>query len=328
MAPDPSQEKILVVENSLEDRDLIARQALRPIGFNVKTAELASTGIQLALTFNPDLIITNSQLPDLSGKDLLVALQSQNIKTPVIIVANAGQENDVIAAFRLGATDYMSKPLRETEIVAIVERCLQTVRSTKERELLARKLELANQEMARRVRELTTIFALGKALTSTTNQQELYKIIVDGAVRVIEAQRGYLLTRNEKKKFILAAYHNLPQSLSVYLNREMDDGISSLVALSGETLTINGIALNHFNIAQLGRSVIVVPVKAQKETIGLLVSIRKEDVPFTKSEIDLLEAVADYAAISLVNARLFKALEERAQSLQRALDSANKVANI
>ena len=119
------QEKILVLESSLEDRDLIARQALRPLGFDVKTAELVSSGIQLALTFQPDLIITNLALPDLSGKDLLVALQAQKIDTPVVLVANEGQEQDVIQAFRLGATDVIKKPLREAEVVAIVERALQ-----------------------------------------------------------------------------------------------------------------------------------------------------------------------------------------------------------
>lgn len=325
MLPHPSQERILVVENSLEDRDLIARQALRPLGYTVKTAELASTAIQLALTFNPDIILTNSHLPDLSGIDLLVALQSQNLRMPVIMVANKGQEKDVIAAFRLGATDYLSKPLREAEVVAIVERALQSVRARREREQLSRRLEAANKELQQRVRELTTIFALGKAVTSTTNQQDLFKTIVDGAVQVTGSQRGYLLTRTEQNKYVLSAYRNLPQSLAVYLGRPMDDGISSLVALSGETLAMSGQALNRFNIAKLGQSVLVVPVKAKNETIGLLVTIRKSSEPFETSAKHLLEAVADYAAISMVNARLFSALEDRAQELQQALDNAEKV---
>jgi two-component system NtrC family sensor kinase len=325
MQSNASKERILVVENSLEDRDIIARQALKPLGYQVKTAELVSTGIQLALTFNPDIIITNSNLPDLSGKDLLVALNAQNIRIPVIIVADKGQENDVITAFRLGASDFISKPLREAEVVAIVERAMETVRARKERERLAKKLAAANEELNRRVRELTTIFSLGKAVTSITDQQDLFQTIVEGAVRITESQRGYLLTRNAQKKFILSAHLNLPRSLAHYLNRQLDDGISSLVALSGEPLTINGPPLKRFNIAQLGQSAMVVPVKAQNETVGLLVTIRKENTPYKTSEMDLLAAVADYAAISMVNAGLFKALEERAIKLQQALNEASKI---
>lgn len=316
------KEKILVVDNNLQDLDLIARQALTPLGYAVKTAEFASTGIQQALAFAPDVLIANLRLPDLSGKDLLVALNSQGIETPVILMADEGMEHDLIQAFRLGATDYLSKPLREAEVVSAVERALSGVRARRERETLARQLEKANQELQRRVRELTTIFSLGKAVTSITNQQTLFKTIVDGAVSVSEADRGYLLTRDERNHYILSAYHNLPQTLTIYLDKPLDDGISSLVALSGETLTIHGAAVARFKISQLGQSAMVVPVKAQKETIGLLVMLRREARPFSPSNQTLLEAVADYASISLVNARLFQALEDRARRLQQALEDA------
>lgn len=327
MLSNSTREKILVVENSLEDRDLIARQALRPLGYQVKTAELASTGIQLALQNTPDIIIANLHLPDLSGKDLIVALQSQNLPTPVIVIADEGFENEVIQAFRLGATDFIRKPLRETEVVAAAERALQTVRARRERENLARQLEEANRELENRVGELTTIFSLGKALTSSTRLKELHKITVDSAVKVTGADRGYLLTRSETGAFLLSAYFNLPQSLSAYLDRPLDDGISSLVALSGESLMMHGRALEPFKIARLGRAVLVVPMNVQKETVGLLVVINREERPFTASELTLLEGVADYASISMANALLFKALEERARSLQQALNDTRQVAD-
>ena len=94
----------------------------------------------------------------------------------------------------------------------------------------------------------------------------------------------------------------------------LDDGISGLVALSGETLSIAGEPLQKFRVANLGRSACAVPIKIQKEVIGMLVAVRKEDRPFEKTEQALLEAVADYASISLVNARLFRALNNTIQT--------------
>ena len=319
-------EKIMVVENSLTDRDLIARQALRPAGFLVKTAELAATGLQLALQMQPDVIIANLQLPDLSGKDLLVALGSQEIRAPVIMIANQGAENDVIQAFRLGAADFIRKPLRETEVVAAAERAMQTVRDRREREKLAGQLKQANRELEQKVSELSAMFSLGKALTSTTSLKELHKIIIDGAVKVTGAHRGYLLTRAGSGAHVLSAYHNLPRSLAAYLDQPLDDGISSLVALSGESLSMSGQPLKRFKIAQLGGSVLVVPIKAQQETIGMLVVIRTDEEPFSPGRQTVLESVADYASISIANARLFKALEERARSLQDALEDAKQAA--
>jgi len=55
-----------------------------------------------------------------------------------------------------------------------------------------------------------------------------------------------------------------------------------------------------------------VPIKVQNEVIGMLVVVRKEANPFDKTGQTLLEAVSDYASISLVNARLFRALSDSA----------------
>jgi len=318
-----SRERILLVESDPEISDLIARQTLQAMGYQVQVARVASTAIQEAARFAPDIIIANLNLPDLSGKDLLVALAAQGVNAPIIIIAQKGMESDLIQAFRLGATDYLLYPMREAEVVSAVERVMRQVRSRRERETLARQLKQTNDELQQRVRELTTIFAIGKAVTSITNQRELFDKIVEGAVYVTEADCGWLLLREERgKAFALSAQRNLPKTIASKINQPWDDGISSLVALSGETLSISGEPLMRFKVSQLGQSALVVPVKLKKEVVGLLVVIRKEPHPFSPSNRTLLEAVADYASISLVNARLFRALEERARSLQQAADDA------
>ncbi len=317
------RERILIVEDDPEIGDLIARQTLQPMGYQVQVVGTAASAIQEAVRFSPDVILANLNLPDLSGKDLLVALSSQGIEVPTIVIAEKGMEGDVIQAFRLGASDYLHWPVREAEVVSAVERVLKQVRARREREVLARQVKQTNQELQRRVRELTTIFALGKAVTSITDQHILLDKIVEGAVYVTDANSGWLLLREDRgKTFYLSACRNLPKSISEKMNKPWDDGISSLVALSGESLSIHGEPLKRFKVSSLAQSALVVPVKARKEVVGLLVVVRKAPLPFGTSNEALLEAVADYASISLVNARLFRALEERARSLQQAAESA------
>jgi two-component system NtrC family sensor kinase len=318
-----TRERILLVESDPEICDQIARQTLQAMGYQVQVTRQASSAIQEAARFAPDIVVTNLNLPDLSGKDLLVALSSQGVNAPVIVIAQKGMEGDLIQAFRLGATDYLLWPARDAEVAAAVERVLKQVRSRRERETLARQLKQTNDELQQRVRELTTIFAIGKAVTSITNQSELFEKIVEGAVYVTEADAGWLLLRDDRSKtFILAAQRNLPKTIASKMNQPWDDGLSSLVALSGETLTISGPPLARFKVSQLGQSALVAPVKIKKEVVGLLVMVRKDPKPFSASNRTLLEAVADYASISMVNARLFRALEDRARSLQHAADVA------
>ena len=88
--------------------------------------------------------------------------------------------------------------------------------------------------------------------------------------------------------------------------------------MSGETFSINGEPLTKFKVSQLGKSALVVPVKAQDEVIGLLVVVREKKTPFDPGNQFMLEAVADYVSVSLVNARLFRALAKQARTLQNS----------
>lgn len=312
-----SAERILLVESDPDISELVAHQALEPLGYQVETVGDVNTAILQVARFSPDLVVANLTLPGLSGKDLLVALGSQGLQVPVILIAEKGQESNLVQAFRLGACDYLLWPVREAEVVAAVERALKQVRESRARQRLDAQLKEANLELQRRVRELTTLFAVGKAVISITDQRVLFEKIVEGMVDVADADFGWLLIRDERTRtFQLTAFRNLPDSWSKKRGQALDDGVSSLVAISGESLVLNGDPLKRFKVAALGKSAMVVPVKIQQEVIGLLVVVRKEDRPFDSNNQSLLEAVADYASITLVNAHLFRALQDNAESAQ------------
>lgn len=308
-------DRILLVEHDPEISDIIARQALRSVGYQVDVASEASAAIKYAVQTPPDLIIANLDLPGLGAKDLVVALSSQGVNTPVLVIANKGQEQDIIQAFRLGAADYILWPARDAEVLSAVERVLRRVHERHDRQRLDLKLSEVNQELQRKVRELTAIINIGKAVVSITDQRILFQKIVDGAIQVGDANTAWLLVRDEdKRSYLLAAHRGLPEVWARKTNMPFEDGVSGLVALSGETLSISDEPLLKFRVANLGRSVCAVPIKIQKEVIGMLVVARRESRPFEKMEQTLLEAVADYASISLVKARLFRALNDTVQA--------------
>jgi FixJ family two-component response regulator len=304
-----ARDRILLIEDDPKISDLIARQTLIPQGYYVDVLVDSSAAIKQALLTPPDLIIADLNLPGLSAKDMLVAFAAQGIATPVLVVASQGQEQDIIQAFRLGAADYLLWPAREAEVLSAVERLLSRVHEVRDRQRLDLKLNEVNQELQRRDREMAAIFDISKAVVSITDHRVLFRRIVDGLIQVSEADIGWLLIRDEEsKQFLLAAQRGLPQVWAKRINMPLEDGISGLVALSGETLAISGEPLLRFRVANLGRSACVVPIKIQKEVIGMAVVVRRDARPFEKMEQTLLEAISDYVSISLLNARLFQAL--------------------
>ena len=319
-----AKERILLVENNLKIADLIARQTLQPMGYQVEVARAAGPAIQYALQNNPDLILADLNLPAISGKDLLVALSSQKIGAPVIVIADKDTERDILQAFRLGAVDFLHHPIREAEVLSAVERALIQVQGRRERERLARELKQTNDELQQRIRELTTIFAIGKAVTSITDQHLLLEKLVEAAVFITDAHSGWILLRDEKNQgsFVLSASRNLPERLERRQGRVWDDGISLLVAASKEPLSIHGGPLKRFSVSALGGAALVVPLKAKQEVLGMMAVIRKSDHPFSGENQVLLESVADYASISLVNAKLFKHLSDQALLMKRSAESA------
>ena len=308
-------DRILLIEHDPKISDLIARQTLIPVGYYVDVVSDSSAAIRQALLTPPDLIIADLNIPGLSAKDMLVAFAAQGITTPVLVVASQGQEQDIIQAFRLGASDYLMWPAREAEVLSAVERLLARVHEARDRQRLDLKLGEANEELQRRGRELSTLLGIGKAVISITDHRFLFRKIVDGLIQISQADMAWLLIREEEsKQFLLAAQRGLPNVWAKRINMPLDDGISGLVALSGETLSISGEPLLRFRVANLGRSVCVVPIKIQREVIGMAVVVRKNDRPFEKMEQTLLEAISDYVSISLLNARLFQALNSSVNS--------------
>ncbi|HMN61607.1 MAG TPA: response regulator [Anaerolinea sp.] len=321
------RDRVLLVENDPVVADLIGRQALQAVGYQVVIVGDANTAISRAIQWVPDLILIDINLTGLSGKDLLVALKSQGLQTPVILLAQRGQESDIVQGFRLGASDYLLLPVREAEAISAVERVLKQVHERQERDRLAQQFQLTNQELQLRVRELTTIFSVGKAVTSTTDLSLLMDKILDAAVSVTQADLGWFLMRDDPAKpFSLVAEKNLPASLGLRIGQAWDDGISKLVAMSGEALTLHGEPLKRFKIFVLGQSAMIAPIrvlqKNQRAVIGLLAMMRRQPTAFAPSEQHLLEALADYASIGLVNANIIRSAEERARGLQAQAESA------
>lgn len=288
--------------------------------YQVLTASDGAEGLSVAVSQAPDLIITELALPGLSGKDLMVALNSQGFDAPIIVTTSEGDEALAVEAFRLGAKDYLTKPFKEAEVISAVERALDETRLRRERNDLTLSLQNANQTLEHRLVEERTLFAIGKSVTSMTDLEDLFNLIIEAAVYLTNAQMSGLLLRDDNSgALLLRGAKNLPEHLTQYLGQPLGDDLASLVMTTGEGILASGDGLQRFRLPHAAHSVIYVPLVVAEQAVGILwVGNQNVQTDFVEHQKQLLAALADYAAIAVVNARLFQLMEQRARRLEEA----------
>ncbi|MCL2199547.1 MAG: response regulator transcription factor [Defluviitaleaceae bacterium] len=110
--------KILVVDDEKTIVDIVAYN-LRKEGYEIIEAHDGKTGLELALSENPDLVILDIMMPGLDGYEVCTRLRKVS-QVPVIMLTAKAEESDKVLSFELGADDYITKPFGVREMMARV----------------------------------------------------------------------------------------------------------------------------------------------------------------------------------------------------------------
>ena len=139
--------KLLIIDDDDVVRASVAAY-LEDSGFEVFQA---GNGVQGLASFNahePDLVICDLRMPQMDGLELIQRVTALDSEVPIIVLSGAGVMTDVVEALRLGAADYLIKPLEDLTILEhSVLRALDRARLRVENRRYREKLEVANQEL-------------------------------------------------------------------------------------------------------------------------------------------------------------------------------------
>jgi two-component system nitrogen regulation response regulator GlnG len=114
---------LLVVDD--EPAILLAfRRAYRGSDLDVLTAESPAEGIALAESRRPDVIVLDMQLPGASGLDVYRRLRALDARTPVIFITGKSTTDTAIEAMKLGAYDYLFKPVELSQLRQVIDRAI------------------------------------------------------------------------------------------------------------------------------------------------------------------------------------------------------------
>lgn len=122
-----SRQRLLVVDDEPSVLQLF-RSAFEKLGVEVVTAGTARDGLKVAREQKPDVGVFDLMLPDWSGLELLLEVQRVDPRLPVIFITAGGTSATAIDAMKLGAFDYLTKPLDLRQVRELVERAFDVRR--------------------------------------------------------------------------------------------------------------------------------------------------------------------------------------------------------
>jgi response regulator RpfG family c-di-GMP phosphodiesterase len=161
------QREILIVDDDAQVREVL-HQIFLSASYRCLQAANGKEGLEMYRAFRPPLIVTDLKMPVMDGIGLLEGVRREEDDTAVIVLTGAPEVKTAIDSLKLGAYDFIMKPVNVDELLFAAERALEHRQLLIERReyqaLLEQRVEEATREL--QVAYRTTLEALGSALDS------------------------------------------------------------------------------------------------------------------------------------------------------------------
>jgi DNA-binding response OmpR family regulator len=116
-----SKKIVLAEDNSV--LSLLLKYKLEKEGYTLLMAKNGKEALELIELNNPKIILTDIMMPFVSGLEIISHVRNKlNLSTPIIVFSSSGQEEMVLNAFNIGATDFMSKPFSPNELIIRIKK--------------------------------------------------------------------------------------------------------------------------------------------------------------------------------------------------------------
>ncbi len=292
--------RVLVVDDDAAVARVV-RLNLVTEGYEVQVATSGTAALDLVSARQPDCILLDTMMPAMDGLEVCRRLKA-NPETDgiaIIMLTARAELDDKLAAFRLGADDYLSKPFDIYELSARVKAVMSRVTYAR----IAGQNASLLQEAKRRQTEAETLHRLATQVARMHDLEAVLQFVADAARELLRADAAVLRVWTAGQ---LAVRAHSPDRLPPVPAGEPD----LAVAVAGDrmaraALAAEGTLLRDLDQASTGWQALSVPVVGG-EPLGALTVWCDQPRPFQPREAELLDALATQAAIAVENALLLE----------------------
>ncbi|NDG86077.1 MAG: sigma-54-dependent Fis family transcriptional regulator, partial [Proteobacteria bacterium] len=200
---------LLIIDDETSIRDSLGG-ALSDEGYRILKAHNATTGIELALKHAPDLIMLDIWMPEVDGMTALQEMQKRGVQSPVIIMSGHGNIETAVKATKLGAFDFMEKPIELDRLLVLIRNALSARDLAEENQVLRKQLSgrrplIGESPAMKTVQELIRRVAPTNSSVLITGE--------NGTGKEVIAQTIHALSNRFKKPFIEVNCAAIPEEL-------------------------------------------------------------------------------------------------------------------
>ncbi len=292
--------RILVVDDQAGPRESL--RILLKDRFEVLTTPNAEDALRLAATERPDVVFMDIRMPDLNGVEALQRLKAFDPAIEVVMITAYASLETVKNALRFGALDYLVKPFSRRDVEEAVQRALTRRREHREAGQLA-ELVRQMQDFARDATQSNFHAELARILTN----------ILEEAGTSLEAS-GVALFLYEGSGVTSLYAKGLPENYSDRMAERLSmqpipEGIARVIVLSGrETRTAFSELLEGSGFERAA----VFFLTSDGTALGLLALYYGRERVLSPSELEMLRAFADMAAVAIRNNQLHETSQREA----------------
>ena len=291
--------RVLVVDDSRLIREMVS-DALASIA-EVECCATAEEALSALEREAAQVVVSDLEMPGLSGLDLLERVRRRHPSTDFVMLTGNATVDNAIGALRMGASDYLRKPLQPEEVALAVDR------------LIGRRRLLEDNE---RLREVLNLVEACKALARCLEAGEVYAVALDMMLHSLSPTRGFALFRRTA----------VPMSDGVAFRGLDEHQASALrgILVSEKPFSIDSVTgiqvLDDGPVHEVLRAtdvpvgrILCVPLAGRETEAGVIWLL--EDEPggsFQESEIDRVQIIARHAELALQNSERYSHAKERA----------------
>ncbi len=321
------REHILVVDDEPPILEII-HTILTSEGYRVDTAKDAMEALSLLANQRYDLVLSDVMLPEMGGLELLQKISLLYPQTITVMLTGYANIKDSVAAIKLGAFDYIAKPVYPEALILTIERALkfkslQEAAADLEWTLKgAEALGLQLLELSPEVEEFQLLEELRREAQDTEDLGELAQLFLSRAQGVTQATRGSIFLYDRQGTELRCLAFNSPQPVTtIPETRSGGEGVMGYVIQKGRPLLVMDVVMEpRFYQAKVSQryssnSFIVVPISSGKIWGVINLSDRRDAQPFSPRDLLVVWLLARIFAEALD----YRERKEQDRSFHRAL---------